>query len=235
MAKIEPILVITPPFILGYPNVIQPRQYMEGGKPKGDPKFSMEMIFAPDDMGKFKIPTADGGFEDADLAQLYVRAGKRAFGEDFNAKKSVEARALKWPIVTGEALIAKKLEKGKKRENLDHYDGKRIVSATCSQSYPPSLKYTEGGERKNVHRGLDAEEAKAKNLFYGGAVCIAELSIKGTEVDERMHLVTYFNSVLFVRNGERLGGGSLMDRFDGIDGGESDHDPTAGMDDDIPF
>lgn len=235
MAKVEPILLITPPFTLGYPNVIEPRPYMEGGKVKGDPKFSMEMIFDPGDMGSFKLPTDDGGFQDEDIAKVYVRAAKRAFGDDFDVKAAAAHGGLKWPLLSGEKLMEKKISKGKKPESVAHYEGKKIISATCSQDYPPTLKYTEGGQRKQINRGLDADVQKAKGLFYGGAVCIAELSIKGMEVDERKYIVTYFNSLMFIRNGERLGGQSLMDRFDGIDGGQSDHDPTAGLDDEIPY
>ena len=60
----------------------------------------------------------------------------------------------------------------------------------------------------------------------------------GTTGDNK-YVTFYVNSVVFKKDGERLGGGSHMERLLGVKGGETTYDPTEGMksnlDDEIPF
>ena len=78
--------------------------------------------------------------------------------------------------------------------------------------------------------------------FYPGAICRSEINVVANELDEARFLTHYINGVTFLKDGERLGSGSLTERFEGIHGGESAYDPTAGLngpgtdlDSEIPF
>lgn len=234
MSKAASRILITPVFRLSYPNLVEPRAYQENGKPKGDPKFSLEALIEPDDLENFKIhdETTDG-LVPADIRKIAVQVAKETWGSDFNVKAEF---AGKWPIKKGDDEADKKEAKGK---DGDPYRGKYVINAKANEEFPPRLYYRADGKRKQIARGMDSDEARAKQLFAAGNYCVAEVTCKAGESPQGKYITFYVNSVLYVKEGERIGGNSLMDRFDGIEGGISDYDPTEGMaeetlDDEIP-
>jgi hypothetical protein len=62
----------------------------------------------------------------------------------------------------------------------------------------------------------------------------AELSIVAGDTPNK-YVTCYINSVRFHKDGARLGGTSIMDRFEGVAGGAADHNPKSEDDDEIPF
>ena len=97
----------------------------------------------------------------------------------------------------------------------------------------PSLVDAKGSGTRRRYSYRDLLELKIiKKLFLPGNYAMLELSIVPNEVNGKCYLTFYVNHVRFKKVGDRIGGGnSMMDRFDGIDGGEGDVDPTAGDDD----
>lgn len=221
-------VLITPTFRMSFPNLARPKAYQN----KGEPVYSLEMLFDPGDLEKFKMwDDGAGKFVDVDVKRLAAQLAKE-YWPDMNVKDAVAHGGLAWPFKSGDKRIADRQAAGKKAG--DHYAAKVIINAKSSQDYPPSLYYVEGKERKQIARGTDAGDKRAAQLFYGGAYAFAELTLKPTAVQGKF-LTFYVQSVRFVKDGERFGGQSMMDRFEGVHGGTADHDPTAGMDDDIPF
>jgi hypothetical protein len=222
-------ILITPEFRMSYPNLITPKQFQN----KGEPTYSMEMIFEPEDLGRFKLlDDPSGKFVDVDVQQMCLAVIKGKWGEI--DVKSEFARS--WPVKSGDTLAENRKSKGKKA--LDAYLGKKVIRCKASANYPPRLYFQEDGERKEIVRGSDTSTTKGKQLFVGGFYAFAELTVKALDTAQGKFVTFYVNSVKLTREGERFGGPSMMDRFDqsGVSGGQTAHDPTAGMtDDDIPF
>ena len=225
-------ILITPEFRFSYPKLVVPKPFMQNGKAKGDPNYGLQMIFEPEDLERFKLFDEDAGtFVDVDIRKICAQVAKDEW-PDLNLKEAVAEKELSWPIVKGDKLAAK--AEAKKKES-EHYKGMEVISASASQEYPPMLYVTENGKRKQIVRGLDTDEQKAKQLFdVGGNFGFAEVTVKAGDVNGK-YVKFYVNSVRFTKAGQRLGGTSMMDRFDGVMGGESDHDATEGLDDEIPF
>lgn len=234
MTKAASRILITPPFRLSYPNLVEPRAFQQNGKPKGDPKFSFEMLIEPDNLENFKLhdETTDT-FVPVDIRKICVQVCKETWGSDFDVKTEF---ADKWPVKKGDVEADKKEAKGK---DGDVYRGLYVINAKANEEFPPRLYYKADGKRKQIARGLDTDEARAKQLFAAGNYCFAEVTVKALETPQGKFIAFYVNSVMYLKEGERIGGNSLMDRFDGIEGGISDYDPTEGMaeetlDDEIP-
>lgn len=220
--------LITPTFRMSYPSLIKPRAYKN--KPNGDKNFSLEMIFAPDDLTKFKAPTDEGNFVDVDVRQVLAEIAKEQW-PGISLKDEFKQGA-NWPVHDGDAVSAKREAAGKKG---DAYKGNKVIKAKASEAYPPALFYMNGKQRVQIDRANDADLKKAESLFVGGSYAFAEVNIAANETAQGKFLSFYVNRVRFVKTGERLGQQSMMERFDGINGGQSDHDPTDGLDDEIPF
>ena len=97
------------------------------------------------------------------------------------------------------------------------------------------------GSLIKLMRSTEAGRSRISELFYGGAVCTAELNaVAGTSGDNK-YVTFYITSLVFETDGERLGGGSNMERLRGVKGGSSNYDPSEGMDggdtldDEIPY
>ena len=83
---------------------------------------------------------------------------------------------------------------------------------------------------------------QAQNVLTEGGsrstIRIAPYSIYVREAKGK-YVTFNVNAVVFQENGDRLGGGSNVERMYGVKGGESTHNPTEGMggdlDDEIPF
>jgi hypothetical protein len=235
------VTVITAPFILSYPKLLKAEPYMENGKPKGEPMFSFEGISALDTLALWDIYSKDS--EDPVKGKVEVRLvalAKEKWGDDFDVKSAVAHGGLSWPFKSGDKRAE---EKGAK---ADHYRGTKFWRAKAlaeinGSPNEPSLYDGRGGELIKLRRSTEAGKQRINELFYGGAICTAELTAVAGTSGENKYVTFYVNSVVFERDGDRLGGGSRIERMRGVKGGESDIDPTEGMaggdtlDDDIPF
>lgn len=230
------ISLITPEFRLSFVNLVVPKPYMENGKPRGEPYFSLEMLFDPEDMKSFKRWDEDAqALVDVDVTRICVEAAKIAWPginvqEEFKVGKN-------WPIHDGDTHADQKEAAGKK--NVDHYRGIKMIKAKTSQEIPPRLYIMENGKRTQLAQTIEVDANRAKQLFAGGNYAYAELSCAGVVSGNNKYITFYVNSVVFTREGDRLGGSSLMDRFEGYKSQTTDYDPTDGMDgdldDEIPF
>lgn len=227
------ISILTPNFRMSYPKLDKPVPFMRNGKPQGDPKFSLQMIFQPEDMGKFKMVGDGDEIVDVDISKVCKDlAMKRWPGRELPDLFPKKSNGLtNWPIKKGDTLVQLEGNKAKPK-NVDHLEGMYVITATGSAKYPPQLRYRDKGQIVTLDRESEADMKIVKKLFgVGGYYASAEISLMAHEVDDKCYVTFYLNKVMFKKEGERLGGQSLMDRFDGLDGGESDVDPTAGDND----
>jgi len=209
---------------------------MANGKPKGEPKFSLEMLFDPEDMNSFKRWDEDAqALVDVSVAQVCVEAAKITW-PGINVKEEFKV-GVNWPIHDGDAWADMKEAKGEK--NVDHYRGIKLIKAKTSEDIPPRLYIMENGKRTQLAQAIEADANRAKQFFAGGNYAYAELSCAGVLSGTDKYITFYVNSVVFTRTGDRLGGSSLIDRFEGYKSQSADYDPTEGMDndldDEIPF
>jgi len=233
-------IAVTPLFRMVYPKLLKPEAYKgekgKGEKEKGDPTYQLEMLYDDADLAKFQLWDADSNaFVDKDIRLICVEMAKEAWGAEFQIKEAVTHGGMKWPIVSGAQALEKLAKKGKKADDYKHYQGAvSIIRGKASEEMAPSLLYPSDGKWVQLNRGISEDAAKIKNLFTGGAYARAEVKLKTSVVDEKKFIVFYVNTVRFEKTGPKIGGASLMDRFNGVQGGAAAHDPTSGMDD-IPF
>ena len=88
-----------------------------------------------------------------------------------------------------------------------------------------------------VTTGVSKENdmAKANSLVVGGYYARANINGKSQETPQGRFVTFYVNAVLFFKVGVKIGGMTAEELFGGVEGGTSDADVTAGMDDEIPF
>jgi hypothetical protein len=231
--------VISAPFRFIFPKLLKAEAYKGdkgSNKEKGAPVYSTGMLFNDDDLTKFKmLDDSTDSLVDVDIRRVCMEMAKEAWGADFSVKDAVAHGGMKWPIVTGQQLLAKAKAKNKKTDSMSHYEG-AVSQINCKayEDYPPALNYSEGGKWKGLTRGISDHDSKIKALFTSGSYGQAELRLRTSIVDERKYIVFYVNVVNFLKTGPRIGGQSLMDRLAGVSGGTTDNDPTKGLDDDMP-
>lgn len=226
--------LLTPMFRMSFPQLIEAKPYIKNGKPQGDPKYSVTMIFDPADLTKFKAqdPNDPNKLIDVD-ANLVVAELARAEWEGIKLKdRTVDGgMADSWPITSGDVYAAKQEAKGKPGKA---YVGKKLITAKTGVEYPPTLRVVQNGKVVSLNRAFDKDMTLAKSVFTGGYYAMAEVTLSPSEVDGERYVPFYLNGIRFVKEGERFGGQSLMDRFGGTEGGATAEDPTKGMDDEIP-
>jgi hypothetical protein len=235
------VTVITEPFILSYPKLLKAEPYMENGKPKGDPVFSFEAISALDALAAWDIYSKDS--DDPTKGKIEVRLVKLAkekWGDDFDVKAAVAHGGLSWPFKSGNAKADEKGAKADHYRDTKFWRGKALAEINGSPN-EPSLYDGRNGELIKLRRSTEAGKQQINELFYGGAICTAELNAVAGTTGENKYVTFYVNSIVFERDGDRLGGGSKIERQRGVQGGESATDPSKGMDkpddldDEIPF
>jgi len=111
----------------------------------------------------------------------------------------------------------------------------KVIPVKAKEGYPPALFVLDQGKFRELGRTNEQDMARAKDLFVGGHYAKASLNLKAMQTPQGRFLVFYVNAVLFVKEGQRIGGMSAEERFGGIEGGMAPHDPTDGLDDEIPF
>jgi hypothetical protein len=235
--------LVTPEFRMSFAHLVTAHPYMENGKPTGKESYQVEAIFEEDALNHFRIyDEAKNAYVEVNLLTVLVQLAQEAWpGQnikaEFEAQKDKYGQPNKgWPVKRGDVLKAQKEAKGKK---ADHYAGTRVMSLTSNKVdtiQPPTLSMVTGEKTfRTLDRSLDGDIAKAKAVFVGGNYGFATIGISAMTVAGVKYLKPYLNSIRFTRTGKPLGGGNEMDRFDGYTGGASDHNPTQGMDDEIPF
>lgn len=237
------VTFITEPFILSYPKLLKAEPYIDPNtkQVKGDPVFSFEAISALSALAAWDILNkVEDEFAKGKVEVRLVALAKEKWGADFDVKAAVQHGGLTWPFKSGNA---KADEKGAKAE---HYRGTKFWRAKAlaeinGSPNEPSLYDGSGGELIKLMRSTEAGKQRINELFYGGAICTAELNAVAGVTGENKYVTFYVNSVVFERDGDRLGGGSRIEKMRGVKGGESPVDPSEGMqnkdtlEDEIPF
>jgi hypothetical protein len=239
------VTLLTQPFTLSFPEVLTAKAYQEKGKPpKGDPEFSFEGISDLDNLTGWQILDRDkSDWYVGDVQKRLVKLAKERWGDDLNVAEAVKSGAIGWPFKSGDAKAAAKPGKA------DHYQGRKSWRAhaktvIAGRANEPALyEANADGTLKTPRLMRSTEEGKARinELFYGGAICTAELNAVAMQTPQGKYVTLYFNSLVFETDGERLGGGSHMERQRGVRGGVTQYDPSEGMgeagelDDEIPF
>lgn len=237
--------VLTPEFRMSYPNFIKPKEYVEKGKPSGKFQYQGESIFTEDSLTKFRV-LKDGALVNVNISELLVELAKEAWGDEKNPETGAPVTvkemfmgplAKGWPLRKGDVIADEAAKKGK---TADHYRGTRVMSIKANVSdkaLPPALGFATKGGITVLNRLSPTDIEKAKQMFVGGNYAVAEINLVAQVVSGFKFITPYVNSVTYTREGAKFGqaGGALMSRFEGVVGGESDHNPTAGMDDEIPF
>lgn len=229
--------VLTPVFRMSWPKLVKAEQYQQ----KGDFHYSVETIFDPEDLDKFRAANPETG--KSGLVDIRVVSSELAQIQwpGINVKEAVASGALYWAVHNGDEYAAKKEAEGK---DADAYKGKRFIKTKTLQKFAPKLRHrTAEGQNVDLDRGVDSDMDRARDLFVGGNYAYAELTCEAKETPQGKFIVFYLNSICYFKPGERLGGGASMmdsDEYAGVTGGESDYDPTAGLggsdfDDEIPF
>lgn len=237
--------VLTPEFRMSFPNLVKPKEFIDKGKPSGKFFYNTEMIFTEDALKKFRV-LRDGSLVSVDFASLLAELAKDAWGSETNPEtgqpltvKEMFAGVLAkgWPLRKGDVIADVLKAKGK---SGDHYRGMRVMSAKSNVTdkvTPPTLSIDQKGGHRTLNRLVETDMQTARSAFVGGNFAVAELNIVANVVGGLKYLTAYLNEVRYTREGPKFGGqgGALMSKFEGISGGESDHNPTEGMDDEIPF
>ena len=238
------VTVITEPFILSYPKLMKAEPYIdpETKQPKGDPVYSFEAISALDALAAWDIYTKDS--EDPTKGKIEVRLvalAKEKWGDDFDVKAAVEHGGLKWPFKSGNAKADEKGAKADHYRDTKFWRGKALAEINGSPNEPSLYDGSTGGELIKLRRSTEAGKTRIGELFYGGAICTAELNAVAGTTGDNKYVTFYVNSIVFECDGDRLGGGSRIERARGVKGGESATDPSEGMkdanelEDEIPF
>lgn len=237
------VTFITEPFILSYPKLLKAEPYVDPvtKKAKGEPQYTFEAISALGALGAWDIYSRDSddpikGKVEARLVKL----AKEKWGDDFDVAGTVKHGGLSWPFKSGDRKADEKGSKAEHYRDTKVWRAKSMASINGSPN-EPSLYDGSNGELIKLRRSTEAGKQRIGELFYGGAICTAELNAVAGMSGDNKYVTFYVNSVVFEREGDRLGGGSRIERARGVHGGETDYDPTKGMDggeeldDEIPF
>ena len=230
------VTVFTKPFIISYPELMAPKPFKEGG----DPQYSFEALSEPDDLKVWEMLNREtGDVREDSVEKVAVGLAKERWGDDFDVKAAVAHGGLHWPFKSGDKKAEEKGAKG------EHYQGKKVWRAHAKNEIngrhnEPSLyEAASDGSITKLLRSTEDGKRRINDLFYGGAICTAELNVVAMETPQGKYITIYMNSVVFEKDGDRLGGGSNIERHRGVHGGETNYDPTTNMspdlDDEIPF
>jgi len=196
-----------------YLNVFDAKPFKKNGKEVGDPKFGITLMM-PTDYGE--LPGLKAKIAEAARSKWPTR----------------NLSELKFPLGTGDKAAEKAKAKGKNRDFM-----KGLLVLTARSKFPPTLSVLEGG--KIITLESDALKAKYKSKFYSGCFVAASVNFVPYEADgdDPDGVTAYVQSLLWVKDGERIGGRDQAEVFKSYMGTTTDEDPLGGdnLDDDIPF
>lgn len=214
-AYTDGIYGLTIPVVMTWPNLFEARQYKENGIAKGEPKFSADFIFTPDNEDMKAIKTLVGGL------------AKNAWPDRpffLTTVEGVKIPNIALPWKSGNER-ADKLKTADKPD--DHLRDKIVLKA--SSKHQPVLAYIKNGKKFICDNPTAL--ASAKDKFYNGVKVYAEFNfaIREKKGDSGIPGITaYLNGVLSTCEGTKLSGGrSATDMFKGYVGSVSAEDPTA--------
>lgn len=230
--EVNKITLLTPTFRMSYASLLTPKQFVRNGKPQGDPSYAVNMIFEEASLSEFGSLGEDDSLVKVNIDTVCRELAAKQWpgqqlSEIFIRKPN---GTTDWPLKKGANLIALEAKKAKPKD-LSFLNGMVQIPAKGNVKYPPQLRYRENGETKVLDRENEEHVKLIKKLFASGNYASAEVNVMAQETQMGNFITFYLNKVMFRKTGKPLGGQSLMDRFDGIDGGESDLDPTVGDED----
>lgn len=186
-----------------------------------------------------------------DLAEIKKLIAAAVTGNDKLAEKLAENKAagrqpfagIKFPIESGNKIADAGAAKGKDREFLR---GKAMLKAKGlvakrdgTPLAPPRLVVLQNG--KYVRYGDEVERKLAGKFFYSGVLAVGTFGLVAY-TGMGGGVSAYLNEILSLNAGERINTGvddeakyGSPDAFKGYVGKVSAEDPTAGLDDEIPF
>lgn len=214
--KSKPVpFTFTTPVRAPYLSVIEARAFKGS---KEEPKFDATFVADPDHVDVVALK--------AKFAEV---ARARWPGRDF--------AQLKFPITTGAKMIANSLKMAEKKSTAPKaypfFEGNVLVFKARSKFRPVLGRIVNG-------KVIDLTEADMKSgkYFYGGGYVVPEFGINtyiAEKADDKDGLNLFLNSLLWVKDGEKVGGGqaSAAEKFSAFAGTVTDVSP--GTDDEIPF
>lgn len=206
-------LITSPEFRMAWPRLFKAEAFMRNGKPVGDPVYSMLMLMPMD------APATTGVNTLADMQRKALGVAQVKWpGRDLRA--DIGAGKFNWPFVPGVKAVAKAQAKG---NDGAPYEG--MMTLKTSSKFKPQVI------------GPDKATILNEDTIYSGAWGYAEINFVAYDgVNNGPDGVKgYLNFVMKSRDDERIFGRTAEQAFAGISGGVSQVDPTAGMDDEIPF
>lgn len=217
MAKKERVVLTTPIFRVGYPNLFEARSFEEGGKKKYD----VCAIFNPASYTGIEKERWDAICKQLDKVTL------AEFGVDWKTAKKVDPE-------TGDKGVSgfkEGLYSSKKRAGKPGFD-EGTFFATLSTEFPPGVVKYNGPGKKSTPISVEDDNT---GIIYAG--CYARATITIYAYNQRSKGVSLgLNNFQFVKDGERIDGrGDARDDFeDDIDGSFLDQDEPA-VEGDDPF
>ncbi len=191
-----------------YLNVFDPKPFKKNGKEVGEPKFGVTLMM-PSDYSL--LPGLKAKIAEAARSKWPTRA----------------LSELKFPLGTGDKAAERAKLKGKNRDFM-----KGLLVLTARSKYPPTLSVLEGG--KIITLESDVLKAKYKSKFYSGCMVGASVNFVPYDADDGDDGVTaYVQSLLWVKDGERIGGRDQAEVFKSYMGTTTSENPLG--DDEIPF
>jgi hypothetical protein len=232
--------VVTERFIISYPKLLKAEPYVENGKPKGDPVYSFEGISEVDSLNSWNILDKEkDAFVPGSVEKLCVSLAKEKWGADFDVRAAVQHGGLSWPFKSGDKKAETKGEKAAVYRGKKFWRAKALAEINGTPNEPALYFADKDGQLVKLLKGTENGKQRINESFYGGAICTAELNVVAGETAKGKYVTFYVNSVIFETDGDRLGGGSAVERLRGVKGGATKYDPTEGMkedlEDEIPF
>ena len=201
-------IVVTPEFRMVWPNLFEPRAFMRDGKPTGEPKYGLTMLFTKEDISGLK--------------QIAAKVAHAQWpGRDL--------KELKFPFKNGDALAKASVEKDKAADktprDVSFYEGKVVVKT--SSKFAPQVY---GLDRKEI---LDPKRVYSGVYGYAELNFVAYPGVAGGQDG----VTCYVNFVMISdRKGDRIAGRSVDNVFAGIEGSDTSADVGDDtLDDKIPF
>lgn len=201
-----------------YLNVINPRQF----KNKGDPKFDATFIFPKTSA---EVPLIRAQIAAAAKAKWPSRAlTELKFPMELGDKKIEKA-------IAKEADAAAKEGRAPKVRDLSFFKDHYVLVARSK--YAPTLSVLDNG--RIITLESDTLKAQYKSKFYNGCFVGAVVNFVPYISDMGADGVTaYLQSLVWLKDGERIGGRDQAEVFKHYAGRVTNEDP-GGLDDEIPF
>lgn len=148
---------------------------------------------------------------------------------------------LRFPLKDGTKLA----DKAEKR-NREYFRGHKVLTIKAplqnrkKEPLQAPAVFDIRSPSTQLPNGTAEEMARIDRLVFSGAYVCAQLNFKGTKGNGsniQDGVTCYLNALIFVKDGERIGGFDGATVFSGIIGRQSAESPTAGMstDEEIPF